>query len=179
MRQRLAEVTSATLRHAKGLLVGECVREDWVRSALCWVAHAVRPLTPMELAVAVALEEPAMRSVRDGPTPTSIQRQHTLLEHVSRDIVGDLLRKAPPPVRLVGNRIVPIHQRLHASLCGSDDDEDDNRTGKLSDPHYAILASCLEYLEWPTSPSTTGASGSATSLKPAPTCASSSMTVIT
>jgi len=140
MRKRLADVS-----RPGGHLVREHVRDNWVRWAFRWVAHAVRPLTTAELAVAVALEELGIRSAEEGLTAS--QRQRMLLEHVSRDIVGDLLRTAPPLVELVGNRVVPIHRRLRASLCVGDDD-DNNPPSRFSDPHYAILTACLEYLKW-------------------------------
>lgn len=117
----------------------EHVRDMWVLSALRWAMHAVRPLATTELAVAVALEELGV------PSTTSEGRQR-LLAHVSRDLVSDLLRKAPPLVQLVGNCVVPVHRRLRASLYG----HDDTRAGHFSDPHYAILTSCLEYLKWAT-----------------------------
>jgi ankyrin repeat protein len=136
MHERLAKVSSATLERPGRHLV----RDEWVRSAFLWVAHATRPLTTTELAMAVALGELDAGGSRSKQLTTS-EAQHRLLELASRDIVGDLLRKAPPFVQLVGDRVVPMHRELRASLSSDG----------FREPDYTMLKSCLKYLTWATS----------------------------
>lgn len=158
MRKQLEEVSTVMLgparpwRHDDHYHYNAHDREDWVRSSFRWVAFAVRPLTAEEMGVAVALDEVIPLVAQGIRLPDTDIVRKMLSERVSRDIVGDLLQVAPPVIRLVGNRVVPIHRELHEILY----DDNENAGGGIGlspgpgshgDPHYAILRSCLQYLK--------------------------------
>lgn len=138
---------------------------NWVTTALRWIVHAVRPLRPSELAVAVALN-----SIPRGH-PWKKEALDELDDLIREDIVGDLNHFMAPLVKVENNRVYLIHDTYRDFLLNTFAQSaprtgDSSHTSKYNgarheswqgestqdeamseDGHYEILLHCLEYLK--------------------------------
>ncbi|RMJ19326.1 hypothetical protein CDV36_000971 [Fusarium kuroshium] len=106
------------------------MNHNWVSTALQWIVHAVRPLKTTEIAVAVAVKE-FVADEGDGD----------LNDLIPWDITDDLRRSVGPLVRVLGNRIYPVHASLRTFLT------EGRYAHKVPpDGHYHILMQCIDYL---------------------------------
>ncbi|KAH6653770.1 ankyrin repeat-containing domain protein [Truncatella angustata] len=105
----------------------------WVASAVSWIMFANRPLKPLELAVAVALEE-------STPSPSPIQTIDELW--IPRDMAGDLKRQLGPLVNVEDEEI-----RISHPYAGRVLQEWVNSTPEATRLSYKTLTRlCLEYI---------------------------------
>lgn len=137
---------------------------NWVTAALRWVAFAVRPLRPTELAVAVALDD-----IPGGyPWDTDFSSDD-FSDLIRRDIIGDLKQHMVPLLKVEDNRVYFIHDTFRAYLLETDfapnlpqthqkvtlpSEEGPTRDGLRQDyscppgdGHCSLLFCCLEYLK--------------------------------
>ncbi|PQE32903.1 Ankyrin repeat-containing domain protein [Rutstroemia sp. NJR-2017a WRK4] len=135
----------------------------WVTTALRWIVHAVRPLRPSELAVAVALYD-----IPGGP-PWESEDLKDIGDLIRRDITGDLNHFMAPLIKVENNRIYLTHDTFRDFLMNSftqtvsqkeypkvaqkydstqAGDARDQRAqlNSIPDEHYRLLFHCLEYL---------------------------------
>ncbi|KAH8802522.1 putative ankyrin repeat-containing protein [Xylogone sp. PMI_703] len=141
--------------------IGDANR-NWVTKALCWIAHAVRPLRPTELAVAVALDD-----IPKGP-PWESGALEDISDLIRRDIVRDLRHFMAPLIEVEDNRIYLIHDTFRVFLqnifaqtqtenptsahtdCLTQTEAAQHELAQhnsASDEHFRILLHCLEYLK--------------------------------
>ncbi|RYP42216.1 hypothetical protein DL767_000380 [Monosporascus sp. MG133] len=149
--------------HAMGAI--DDANRNWVTTALRWIAHAVRPLRPTELAVAVALDD----------IPGSHSWKSEVLDElgdlIRRDIIGDLKQFMAPLIKIEDNRVYLIHDTFRIFLLDTfaqtapqtedptsapkDDstqdesaqDEPAQHESISGDEQHGILIHCLEYLK--------------------------------
>lgn len=100
------------------------------RLALNWVAHAIRPLSVRELAVAVALGDSAAGHE---------QTFEALVETVSWDIMGDLSHELGMAVKVVDNQVLLVHHTFHDFATRHPD-------LILPDFHAFAAKQCLAYI---------------------------------
>uniref|UniRef100_A0A093X7X1 Ankyrin-3 n=1 Tax=Talaromyces marneffei PM1 TaxID=1077442 RepID=A0A093X7X1_TALMA len=115
--------------------------ENWIRIAFRWIQYAIRPLTSAELAIAVAFDEFQCQPLQSQYN-TTVEKIKAFTKLASRDIVGDLRKRAGPLVQVVGGYVVPVHRGLQSHLYISAE------TSKPQlDPECKILTTCLEYMK--------------------------------
>ncbi|KID84473.1 Ankyrin repeat-containing domain protein [Metarhizium guizhouense ARSEF 977] len=143
---------------------------NWVTAALRWVAFAVRPLRPTELAVAVALDE-----IPGGYPWTTDFSSDDFSDLIRRDIIGDLKQHMVPLLKVEDDRVYFIHDTFRAYLVETgfasslpqtesdtlsqkeeeeeEDEEEEPRRDSLGqdgcplgDSHCSLLFYCLEYV---------------------------------
>jgi ankyrin repeat protein len=129
----------------------EC--RNWVLLALKWIAFAVRPLRPSELAVAVAISEisgPTAVVPQDGDgshLPSDIR------DMTRTDIIGELRDCMAPLTQVDNNRVSFIHASLGDYARSSPDlkcssARSDGPEKAAEDDHDChILGHCLKYLQ--------------------------------
>jgi ankyrin repeat protein len=100
-------------------------RRDWGVVALSWIVHALRPLRPCELAVALALEDKEIRSLE------------SLKENISCDIIGDIAQLIRPLIKFSDGRLHSIHRTVQIQ---------ENLSEEPAKFHEVILSTCLNYL---------------------------------
>jgi ankyrin repeat protein len=114
----------------------------WVSTALEWIIHAVRPLKPTELAVAVALQEHS-----ESHAGVGIARDLTDLgDKIRVDIIGHLRHSMPLFIKVVDNRLYLIHHTFRAFLLESTHDHYHHHIS-TGDEHHCMFSRCLEYLK--------------------------------
>uniref|UniRef100_A0A093Y5B8 Ankyrin-3 n=1 Tax=Talaromyces marneffei PM1 TaxID=1077442 RepID=A0A093Y5B8_TALMA len=89
--------------------------ENWIRIAFRWIQYAIRPLTSAELAIAVAFDEFQCQPLQSQYN-TTVEKIKAFTKLASRDIVGDLRKRAGPLVQVVGGYVVPVHRGLQSHL---------------------------------------------------------------
>ncbi|KAF7919271.1 hypothetical protein EAE99_008573 [Botrytis elliptica] len=104
------------------------LKDTWILSALKWITFAVRPLTEIELAVAVAFEE----SRRDQSL-TETQ----LGDRISSDIIQDLNRSIGSFFKVVDTNIQFVHSGFRSSLA-----QNFGSSGSAE-----MLVSCIDYIQ--------------------------------
>ncbi|KAK0618008.1 hypothetical protein B0T17DRAFT_320115 [Bombardia bombarda] len=121
----------------------------WVLIALRWIACAVRPLRPAELAVAVALSEISGLAQRgDGGESKDMSG---IKDMIRRDILGDMRHCMAPLIKVENNRVCFIHPTFEDFLLTHKPIPGHSKTGKSKDKERdvdcQILEQCLQYLK--------------------------------
>ncbi|RYP64180.1 hypothetical protein DL771_008871 [Monosporascus sp. 5C6A] len=154
--------------HAMGAI--DDANRNWVTTALRWIAHAVRPLRPTELAVAVALGD------IPGSYPWKSEVLKDLGDLIRRDIIGNLKHFMAPLIKVEDNRVYLVHDTFRIFLLDTftqtapqtadptstpkDDSTQDESAqdepaqnepaqdeSMSGDGQHGILLRCLEYLK--------------------------------
>lgn len=137
--------------YTRALSAIDDANRTWVMTALRWIVYAVRPLRPIELAVATTLGDISARP------PWGSEVLDGLGDLIRGDIIGDLAYAMAPFINIVDNRVYLIHDTFRvflldtfANTLESHEDPKDERTQDESmsgDGHYRVLFHCLEYLK--------------------------------
>ncbi|KAI9645341.1 hypothetical protein NHQ30_006077 [Ciborinia camelliae] len=109
------------------------LKEKWIFSALKWVTFAARPLTEIELAVAVAFDEMKQdQSMLETP----------LEDRIVLDIIQNLNRYIGPFFKVVNNSIQFVHSEFRNFLA-----QHFNHSFVGSSGAAEMLSSCIDYIQ--------------------------------
>ncbi|GAP87168.2 putative ankyrin repeat-containing domain protein [Rosellinia necatrix] len=127
----------------------------WALITLQWITCAIRPMTPAELAVAVALSEISGQAQQGGSDQGEYMSE--IRDMIRRNIIGDLQDCMAPLVKVENNRVSFVDANFGNFLLANNLsfpcseswklEHNKNYEGNENDWDCHILDQCLEYLK--------------------------------